>query len=756
MCEGASDSEDASDYQDSWWESQDRRNPKELIEQETTKSTLLINMGKHQEAIKLLSDLIRLHPDVFTPYVARGSAYALERDYERALLDMTRAIELSPSYADAWVRRSQIRSAVGDTQGSLSDLRQAQRLEGQSPSSLTSPILSLEYGQYELTRKNLTGALSIFEKALKTLDDSKLTTILKYQIAKTYLEMGEIFKARGVLREILKSDANFVPALSEMGQVLRELNKFKQADEHFVTALDLISKGYTPDGVDSQYTRLMLHLRMARLRHWAGELALTVECTREAIDSHLGSTMLEMAYYLAGSYHGLGQFESALTVYGRAISHSPTHFIFYLEQICILHHGYFDTPLKEYNWDNLFSPQFKECWGMRRDTKECLPKIYKVRTYFGDYIPALDLDHPLSPSLKQILPFAKHFGSKILYNSPGFVTNRKQIVSSGCAIIQAAQTVRAILNGGEIVLDGKSSSHDRKQHLFGWRDFFDILVRWRQAVEPLDAVWWIDNLTPESFKKGYGTTTPLILGETKNIRYFSYFSSVFKLLQFLLPLQNKLKDEQVYQILTAKTLHEVYSVFRSDVSVLTPCYSSLSPGTILDGSRLLLHRSKEGPGYMLEISTSAVPPRWALFSLELQSSFQNITNQSSSPVSPELALKLSLNLAYYWFQFMPLSRGSAAVGIQAINAVLLAFGYEVDGSIPKGVQLDWEAMLRSRPEDFADSLSSWLRPGLLKRVELDVLNGIPSLEEGVATLRDMFSIFNEEIKLDEEIMFPKD
>jgi hypothetical protein len=34
-------------------------------------------------------------------------------------------------------------------------------------------------------------------------------------------------------------------------------------------------------------------------------------------------------------------------------------------------------------------------------------------------------------------------------------------------------------------------------HPLGWRDVFDIAVRWRQLSEPNDPVWWIDQLVPE-------------------------------------------------------------------------------------------------------------------------------------------------------------------------------------------------------------------------------------------------------------------
>lgn len=40
-------------------------------------------------------------------------------------------------------------------------------------------------------------------------------------------------------------------------------------------------------------------------------------------------------------------------------------------------------------------------------------------------------------------------------------------------------------------------------------------------------------------------------------------------------------------------------------------------------------------------------------------------------------ITLVLHVAFYWYNFMPLSRGTAAVGLATIHAMFLALGYEV-------------------------------------------------------------------------------
>ncbi|KAF5961196.1 hypothetical protein HYC85_002405 [Camellia sinensis] len=71
-----------------------------------------------------------------------------------------------------------------------------------------------------------------------------------------------------------------------------------------------------------------------------------------------------------------------------------------------------------------------------------------------------------------------------------------------------------------------------------------------------------------------------------------------------------------------------------------------------------------------------------------------------------------LRLTYYWYNFMPLSRGSAAIGFIVLLGLFLAANMEFTGSIPQGLQVDWEAILTLDPNSFVDSVKSWLYPSL--------------------------------------------
>ena len=52
-----------------------------------------------------------------------------------------------------------------------------------------------------------------------------------------------------------------------------------------------------------------------------------------------------------------------------------------------------------------------------------------------------------------------------------------------------------------------------------------------------------------------------------------------------------------------------------------------------------------------------------------------------------------MHFAYFWYNFMPLARGSAAVGYTTILSLFWAFGMPISVPIPAHYQSDWEAIL---------------------------------------------------------------
>lgn len=139
-----------------------------------------------------------------------------------------------------------------------------------------------------------------------------------------------------------------------------------------------------------------------------------------------------------------------------------------------------------------------------------------------------------------VLRAASPIGPGIQLRCPGFLSNSRQHRMFGLASLELAQLVRGHWDnikaggagamvpdagsstweprrpgGGKIKAPGGAAGVGPGQHPVGYRDLFDVAVRWRQLSEPNDPVWWIDRLTESAFREGFGLQTPMVNGQLK-------------------------------------------------------------------------------------------------------------------------------------------------------------------------------------------------------------------------------------------------
>jgi hypothetical protein len=90
---------------------------------------------------------------------------------------------------------------------------------------------------------------------------------------------------------------------------------------------------------------------------------------------------------------------------------------------------------------------------------------------------------------------------------------------------------------------------------------------------------------------------------------------------------------------------------------------------------------------------------------------EQLTNASPvwTPDLREKEVKICLRFYYYWLNYSPLSRGSAAVGYAVLVGCVLAMGDVLMQPLPPGIQLDWEAMFEANSTVFADKAYIWLQ-----------------------------------------------
>jgi len=192
----------------------------------------------------------------------------------------------------------------------------------------------------------------------------------------------------------------------------------------------------------------------------------------------------------------------------------------------------------------------------------------------------------------------------------------------------------------------------------------------------------------------------------------------------------------------AKTCDEVYAVMKQDFFVVTPCFSNRT-GKMLEGTRLTLQRT-EPEGWEYSIRTPGTPPRWIDYDLEMKHVFQLLTDQiRSDPNDIEKISDLILTNIFYWYNFMPLSRGTAACGYVTLVGMFLSVGYKINRLVPTKFLVDWEGILRSKPGDFIQKVKPWMYPARDK-IDIEEFNQLPQVNEVFSTLRKVIQGLNAE------------
>ncbi|XP_035680932.1 suppressor of RPS4-RLD 1-like [Branchiostoma floridae] len=702
---------------------------------------LLVNEGNYEEAIKLFNTILQLHPMTYKAYVGRGTAYAMTRQLLKAEADFTQALTLEPKETEIWKRRGQVRAALGQEGQAIEDLNRAQSI-----CKVVDVDIQKEVGLIYQAKGDNVSALMHFKRADKVLLVKQKQGELDKSQAKTLWNamglcqnsLGYCMDAVVTYQRALNLDPDFRESIVNMAQAYKDYGNFEKADELFARALRLDPRCVTT---------LNLH---GLCLYGAGEIRCSYEthCKLLEVAPHN-----EDCLYMHGiSAQALGLFRKAVESFTHLNGMNPAHWAFYTRELCLFQHHHLDMPLKDYNADIELHECFKEAWTKRLDPTH-LTFDYCKQADFSPDIADVDQDAMLSTAARDIAKVAFPLGDRLQYDTPGFLVNKKQHRWFGLAMVDMAQTVQRVWRvmrkqdtSGSIMVTGRASSGCRTSHVFGWRDLFDIAVKWRQASEPNDPVWWVDLLNQETFTEGFGSQTPMILGQCHVVRYYPYWKKAFPLMKDLMKDQCNPSPAQLEQINEAQTPHDLYAIRSHDFYVATPCHSQAAPGRIMEGTRLTIQK-KTRYGYTCSIRTPGTPARWKQFDQEMAHAWERLCEEAVRPQPDTRTMyELSATLAYYWYNFMPLSRGSAACGLLSLHALLLAMDLQIEQPIPAGLQVDWEAIFLPTPRDFIGMLDEWVGSSL-QHLESSPLRSLPNVSETFPTLRSILEILNHEKSL---------
>ncbi|XP_010620230.1 tetratricopeptide repeat protein 13 isoform X3 [Fukomys damarensis] len=670
---------------------------------------VLIGSGLYDEAIRHFSTMLQEEPDLVSAIYGRGIAYGKKglhdiKNAELALFELSRVITLEPDRPEVFEQRAEILSPLGRINEAVNDLTKAIQLQ-------PSARLYRHRGTLHFISEDYATAHEDFQQSLE-LNRNQPTAMLYKGL--TFFHRGLLKEAIESFKEALKQKVDFIDAYKSLGQAYRELGNFEAATESFQKAL-LLNQNHVQT----------LQLRGMMLYHH-GSLPEALKNFKRCLQLEPYN---EVCQYMKGLSHvAMGQFYEGIKAQTKVMLNdplpgqkaSPEYLkVKYLREYSRYLHAHLDTPLTEYNVDVDLPGSFKDHWAKN------LPFLiddYEEQPGLQPHIK--DVLHQnfesYKPEVQELICVADRLGSLMQYETPGFLPNKRIHRAMGLAALEVMQAVQRTWTNSKVRMNGKT-------RLMQWRDMFDIAVKWRRVADPDQPVLWLDQMPAQSLSRGFNNHINLI--RTNNPK---------GLLEVREALEKVHKVEDLLPI-----MKQFNTKTKDGFTVNTKVPSLKDQGKEYDGFTITITGDKVG-NILFSVETQTTEERTQLYHAEIDALYKDLTAKgkvlilSSEFGEADTVCNLILSLVYYFYNLMPLSRGSSVIAYSVIVGALMASGKEVAGKIPKGKLVDFEAMTAPGSEAFSKIAKSWMN---LKSISPSYKT-LPAVSETFPTLRSMIEVLN--------------
>ncbi|KAJ8787340.1 hypothetical protein J1605_005745 [Eschrichtius robustus] len=238
----------------------------------------------------------------------------------------------------------------------------------------------------------------------------------------------------------------------------------------------------------------------------------------------------------------------------------------------------------------------------------------------------------------------------------------------GLAALEVMQAVQRTWTSSKVRMNGKT-------RLMQWRDMFDIAVKWRRIADPDQPVLWLDQMPARSLSRGFNNHVNLIRGQVINMRYLEYFEKILHFIKDrilvyhgannpkgLLEVREAL--EKVHKVEDLLPIMKQFNTKTKDgFTVNTKVPSLKDQGKEYDGFTITITGDKVG-NILFSVETQTTEERTQLYHAEIDALYKDLTAKgkvlilSSEFGETDAVGNLILSLVYYFYNLMPLSRGS--------------------------------------------------------------------------------------------------
>ncbi|XP_052272752.1 tetratricopeptide repeat protein 13-like isoform X2 [Dreissena polymorpha] len=683
---------------------------------------VLLNSQNLEAAINTYDSVIALRPNSYTAYFMRGLAYARKGLQDpinagKAIEDFTEVIQRNKKFIQAYERRAEAYIALGNPSLAVIDISKAIDLK-------ESGKLHFARGVLYLLLQDYAAAEVDFKKNIDSGAD-KVQNL--FYLGLTHYYKGRVRNAIEVFKEVLNKDPDHLEACTSLAQAFREVGNVRMARSKFNQSLAL----------NPRHT-MTLQLRGDLFYH-SGEPALALtdfkKCAEEDPDNYNCEYMQSLAYTSVGNFFQGVKSATKVMVQSTPVVKASPEFLrsHYLREYARYLHSNLELPLESLDIDSAFPDEYKDHWLQNlpfdvlgyKEQPGIQPHIKDVGVLnLGDY----------SRAVQNLICKAHKIGWLMQVNTDGYTPNKRLNLAMGLASVHVAQLFEAkwrSLRLNQQIVNNKHTCQKHDDHGTGhqltWRDVFNLAVRYRRMVDPEQPVLWLDKIGEQSSKNSYKTTITLIKGSVNNIKTMPYYNLVFKLVKTMLEhysvSSETLKSKQTSikeDIENSKTCEDLLTIskkYQPDqngfvVSTQVPSTRKRSEKDRLDGAMLVLTEdiSKQ---IMFTIDVASTHTRAADYHAELSYIYNQLQDEirrtGSSKVSEmDPVINIILSLSYYFYNLMPLSRGSSVVAYSVALGLIMSLGRQVTGKIPTSKLLEMEAMLSGAPDAFILVTKQWM------------------------------------------------
>ena len=191
--------------------------------------------GQKEKAITIYSDAIQLDPSFADAYVGRGEVYKDMREFGQAIADFTKVIQIDPSFADAYVWRGKVYHDMREFGQAIADFTQAIQIDPNNAKAYTGRGKSYDWmKQKDKALENFNRAVAVYTEAIRL--QSKDASLYNARASVYHYDLKDYRKAIDDYTMVLKLEPGWTFIYTSRGNCYKALGDMSKAEADYKKA----------------------------------------------------------------------------------------------------------------------------------------------------------------------------------------------------------------------------------------------------------------------------------------------------------------------------------------------------------------------------------------------------------------------------------------------------------------------------------------------------------------------------------------